>query len=181
MKRMIHWESTIERDAFILMDADIKVKEFYEQPVKIEYTFNGETRDHYPDALIVTEHDPTFIEIKSKQDSLKENMMQRTSILSTHLATKGYGYTVLTEEDIRHGPKLANARMVLRYGRKKSRILNKELVKAEYFADGKCKFGDVLGYSDSTFSCVFNMVLQGELLIDFNEEWNENTIIKVRG
>lgn len=71
--RMIAFESKLERDYFFLFDFDPDIIHFEEQPVTIEYEFDGKRRKYTPDVLLTRRKEPTYIigEIKYR-DELKE-------------------------------------------------------------------------------------------------------------
>lgn len=52
MKDLIHWESSLERDYFFILEFDQQVIEYYEQPLKIEYIFENKKRTYTPDILV---------------------------------------------------------------------------------------------------------------------------------
>lgn len=54
MKRMLHWESSNELNAFRLLDCDPDVTTFNEQPCQVVYVVGGVERIHYPDILVAT-------------------------------------------------------------------------------------------------------------------------------
>lgn len=60
--RMIHSESTLERDLYLLLDFDPMVKSFEEQPVKVPHILNsGKGSLWTPDCLVELDSKPEFI------------------------------------------------------------------------------------------------------------------------
>jgi len=53
MQRMIAFESLIERDYLYLLDYELDIEWFAEQPLTIEYRHNGKTLHYTPDFHIV--------------------------------------------------------------------------------------------------------------------------------
>ncbi|MBU1748983.1 MAG: TnsA endonuclease N-terminal domain-containing protein [Chloroflexi bacterium] len=64
MKRMMAFESLIERDYLYLLDYDPDVEWFEEQPLTIEYQHDGETRHYTPDFHLVERERDILIECK---------------------------------------------------------------------------------------------------------------------
>jgi len=179
MGRIMQWESTLERDAFILMDVDPSVIEYHEQPAKISYYIDGNKHEHFPDVLVVRPDGSYFVEIKHDKDASKDKVATRTQLLSEQLPALGFGYLVLTETELRTGSKLENSRRLLRYGRMKPDITTMERIKREYFSSGCCCLGDILSNSNCNrdYPPICRMVLDGILNIDVNRLWYDKTPI----
>lgn len=179
MGRMMHWESTLERDAFMFMDINGLIKEFHEQPAKIIYCLDGEKHAHFPDILATTLEGLCFIEIKEEKDASKCEVRARTQLLSEQLPLRGYSYLVLTEQEIRRAPRLDNVRRLLRYGRIKPDIQTIERIKREYFSSDECLLGDITlsENCNSDYPTLCRMIIDGMLTTDINQIWNDQTPI----
>jgi len=179
MGRMMHWESTLERDAFMLMDINRSILKFHEQPAKITYWLDGEKHIHYPDILTTSHEGSCFVEIKEEKDASKDEVSARTQLLSEQLPMQGYSYLVFTEEEIRKNPNLENVRRLLRYGRIKPDIQTIERIKKDYFSSGECLSGDITSSANcnSDYPVICRMIIDGMLTKDINQIWDAQTQI----
>jgi hypothetical protein len=124
-KRMVHYESTLERDFFFLCEFDLDVRSYDGQPVRIEYQDEmGKDRHYTPDVLVTYRSDvvpalwmtPLLAEIKYRKD-LKDdqiNLRRRIRAGRAYARAHGWRFRVLTETEIRT-PYLDNARFLMRY------------------------------------------------------------------
>jgi hypothetical protein len=116
-RRMHYWESSLERDAFLLLDVDHEVISYDEQPAVIRFGDRLKER-HYPDVLVTYRDRQEFVEIKTDKEAESDEVVMRTAMLTAPLARHGYGYRVWTASEIRTYPnRLANLRYLMRFGR----------------------------------------------------------------
>lgn len=116
LNRVVQCESFLEVEAGQLLDACPAVSAFAEQPVVIHYEIDESLHRHIPDFAVWTGGRREFVEVKFKKD-LTEEVVDRTLLLSNLLTRLGWGYRLITEDDIRAGFWLWNARKLLRRGR----------------------------------------------------------------
>src|SRR5699024_7592201 len=64
------FESSLERDFFVLLDFNRCVQSFHAQPVTIHYRYAGRDRRYTPDVFVLYYgyEDPTFYEVKYRDD-----------------------------------------------------------------------------------------------------------------
>jgi hypothetical protein len=117
------FESTLERDFFLLLEFDPAVRSFEEQPLSIEYQDAGGRLHHYIPDVRIDYHPacspsfpPHLIEIKYEADLVAQHDALRPKLQAAmrYAAARGWVFRVLTERDIRT-PRLANARFLLPY------------------------------------------------------------------
>jgi TnsA endonuclease-like protein len=89
MGRMVQWESPAELNACRLLDADPAVTAFYEQPLEITYSLDGEVHRHYPDILVLVPNRSELWKIKS--EAARPETVRRTELMRRALTA--YGYT----------------------------------------------------------------------------------------
>lgn len=118
MDRMIHWESWNERNAFRLLDCEPKVNGFREQPCRIVYVIDGVRHTHFPDILVVFANAKEIWEVKPRCEALRPDVRVRTSFLTQALIQWGYVYRIALGEDLAQQPRLDNANVLVRFGRK---------------------------------------------------------------
>lgn len=114
--RSVHCESSLEIDAALILDACPAITDFGEQAVTLHYLHGNVWRWHIPDFIAVAGGVREFIEIKFQRD-INAEVVERTELLVRLLEPFGYGYRLLTEETIRTGAALKNARSLLVRGR----------------------------------------------------------------
>lgn len=118
------FESALERDYLLLLEFDVNVARYVEQPVEIIYEHEGKTRKYTPDVLVYYRTDltpaknykPTLIEIKYRQ-KIKDNWQElkpkfRAAI--DYADSKGWKFKILTEKEIRN-TYLENIKFLLPY------------------------------------------------------------------
>jgi hypothetical protein len=178
MGRMIQWESIHERNVFYRLDSESRVRGFQEQPLKLKYEVDGETRTHYPDIRVEWwDGSKELWEVKSRKDSVREEFINRTSLLETALPNYGYRYRMVIGEDFAREPYLSNAIMLLKYGRQPISDLAREQVR-QILSVAPCitwesAVNGTLGDDGRTVVC--RLVLEGVLTFDNNQPFSAAT------
>ena len=121
----IGFESTLEKDFFLLLEFDRRVESFEEQPVTIPY-HNPEGRlcRYTPDVLVryrpvLTGQlggPPALCEVKYRSDLREHGAEYRPKFTAArrYARDRGWRFRVVTEREIRT-PRLRNIRFLLRY------------------------------------------------------------------
>src|SRR5215216_2118746 len=65
-RKLVHWESQLERDFYYLLEIDPNVVSFREQPLRIEYILNGKLHYYTPDVLVERKQKIQIVEVKPK-------------------------------------------------------------------------------------------------------------------
>lgn len=117
----VTFESSLERDWFILLDFDLDVARFMEQPFTVSYRFDGQQRRYTPDALAefgkTSGRSRTVVYEIKYHDDLRENWHEyrpRFLAANHHCRANGWTFALLTEREIRT-PLLENATFLRRY------------------------------------------------------------------
>lgn len=175
--RMIHCESKLERDACPLHEVSPEVLGYCEQPARLHFLMEGQWREHVPDLLVRTRNGPVFREIKSNADSEDPFVLARARLLAAALPAQGYRYELLRESDIRREPRLANARVVLRFGRAPVQLLDQERARQALLAAPEFTWGDVRRGSLGPVGlrAVCRLILSGSLPVDWEVVWSDDT------
>lgn len=119
------FESSLERDFLILLDFDITVHRFDEQPVKIIYADDeGRERTYTPDVLVRYRNDfshirhrrPCLYEVKYREDLAKgwKKFRPKFKAAVRYAKNNGWNFKIVTEREIR-GPYLDNAKFLRGY------------------------------------------------------------------
>jgi hypothetical protein len=122
--RSPQYESALERDLLQLLEFDYSVESYCEQPVTIEYVYEGTIRRYTPDVLVYYRTDPEqdqaikplLFEVKYRAD-LKENWSElkpKFMAALRYAAEQGWQFKLITEREIRTDY-LANVRFLLYY------------------------------------------------------------------
>lgn len=118
-------ESTLERDLLFLLEFDLNVATYEEQPVLVKYEdASGLTRTYTPDVLVTYRKDvepaksmpPMLCEVKYRKDLFANWKFLKPKFKAARrfASERGWRFRILTEQEIRT-PLLENARFLLRY------------------------------------------------------------------
>lgn len=121
------FESTLEKDFFLLLEFDRRVISFEEQPVTITYLDGDRRVCHYtPDVLvhyqsalpIPSDEQPVLYEVKYTSDLREHGLAYRSKFKAArrYAFDQGWRFRVVTERTIRT-TRLNNLRFLLRYHR----------------------------------------------------------------
>lgn len=121
----IGFESTLEKDFFLLLEFDRRVESFEEQPVTISYRSpEGRLCRYTPDVLVRYQpvlvgdprESPALCEIKYRGDLREHGAEYRPKFTAArrYARDRGWRFRVVTEREIRT-PRLTNIRFLLRY------------------------------------------------------------------
>lgn len=114
--RMLAFESTLERDFFVLCEFDNDVAFVDEQPVVIPYARAGRWYSHVPDALVTftCERRPQLVQVKYRSELFKKwSLIHPALRAAARFARKrGWTFKIWTEHEIRT-PLLKNVAFLL--------------------------------------------------------------------
>lgn len=114
------FESSLERDFILLLEADPVVLDYIEQPLSIQYSPTDKRFKYTPDFLVTFDHPllkrNILYEIKylSELNKKEDDFFSKFSAAKEYANEKGWDFEVLTENEIRT-PYLENARFLLNY------------------------------------------------------------------
>lgn len=121
--RVLSFESRLERDHFLLLEADPGIRTFEEQPVTIAFTVRGKARRYTPDVRVEYEGGRTeLVEVKYAADLASMAHEDRASMAEAHdaarayAAARGWTFRVATDVDLR-GPRLDRAETLRTHAR----------------------------------------------------------------
>lgn len=123
-ERQINVESALERDFAFLCEFDINVSTFVEQPICIEFEFDGKRKTYTPDFFvryIQPDKKPVLVEVKYRENIRKdwEILKPKFKAAKLYASTKGWEFKIYTENEIR-SIYLNNAKFLLRYRNNKN-------------------------------------------------------------
>lgn len=164
---MTYWESPLERDAFRRLDADSSVVMYEEQPARITYLVDGQTRDHYPDVLVDWKSTKGFLEVKTDRDAEDPEVRQRTGIMVELLGAFGLSYRVWRESEIRHQPTLDTDTHLLMLGRRPVPPIQRERIRRCFAIAPVIPWATLTGeLGTDGVAHAARLVLEGMLVLD---------------
>jgi TnsA endonuclease N terminal len=119
MKRMVAFESLIERDGMYTFDFERDVHAFEEQPLSIEYEHEKKKRHYIPDFLLKKPNH--FVIVECKPLALIDSSENRRKFDAARewCEEQGYHFQVLTDADLRTGFRLENIKLLTRFARQR--------------------------------------------------------------
>ncbi|WP_221761648.1 TnsA endonuclease N-terminal domain-containing protein [Edaphobacter aggregans] len=170
MGRMMHWESIHELNAFRLLDCDPNVTSYCEQPCQIVYVLDGVERLHYPDIIVTTTAGKQLWEVKLRSNASEPEVLARTAFLSRALPRWGYEYQTVFDEDLAKQPRLSNANLLLRLGKRAVNDCEWEGVRRTLAEQGELLWSEATSdnYGAKGREILLSLVLRGILTIDMD-------------
>ena len=186
MRRMIPWESTLERDFIKLLDFDPTVIYFEFQPVRIDFAYKGKKRKYYPDLLVrKNDYKDYIFEVKAFEKSKNEQNVLKFQVGQKYCSENNMKYVVVTEEDIRQGYLIENLDILseVREDSIRKRVMYEirrkliELGEKASIHQLKLACNDI---DEAVFECnLYYLIYTKEIYTDLvNNEINENIIVE---
>jgi hypothetical protein len=110
LKRTVHWESMLERDAILHAEYHPLVLSYQEQPCVLHYyDTQGEVRNYVPDLrLDLDDGSELFVEVKPSARLQRPDVKGKLEAVAHSLAEQGLRFRVLTEKELRREPLYGN-------------------------------------------------------------------------
>ncbi len=109
---IVRLSSGLELDHAWDCELDSGVSQFFVQPLRMQYVFQGKPRAYRPDALVVTADGLEIREVKHEEDaSLPENT-KRWPIIAELLNAAGISFRVVTDQTIRAPTRKGNVEYI---------------------------------------------------------------------
>lgn len=119
MKRMIAFESLLERDFIYLLDYDQHIEWYEEQPLTIEYLHEGQTLHYTPDFQLIEAGHPVLVECKPEHFVDTEENRRKFSAAREWCVQRACEFRVVTDQQVRAGYRLENIKRLTAYARLK--------------------------------------------------------------
>ena len=119
MRRMIAFESLLERDFIYLLEYDAQVTWYEEQPVTIEYQHVGKTKHYTPDFHLVEQGRDVLVECKPEKFADREETRRKATIARKWRAQHGWEFRIVVDNQVRAGFRLQNIKLLIQYARQK--------------------------------------------------------------
>ncbi|WP_156404502.1 TnsA endonuclease N-terminal domain-containing protein [Curvibacter sp. PAE-UM] len=176
---MTQWESLNERNAFVLLDCDTRVRTYKEQPAVIQYEVAGRSFRHFPDVWVQYESHQEFLEIKPAKQAQDPEVQVRTALMEEELPRFGYRYRLLLAEDLALQPRLKTCSYLARYGRQPIHAHAREWARRMFAQEGHLCWNDIqggaLGARGVALAC--RLVLEGSVTLDLDKELGASTVL----
>ncbi|MFC3530909.1 TnsA endonuclease N-terminal domain-containing protein [Vogesella facilis] len=118
MQGQIQWESTLERDWLLHLEANPSIRDIYSQPQTFDYCHEGIWHRYTPDFEARWHENmrlPTMYEVKPHEIAIQEEFKSEANSIRFSLATQGYEYLVIDDETICQAPLLQNLNFLKHY------------------------------------------------------------------
>lgn len=104
---MIHHEGLLELEACFLFEMLPSVLQYREQPLKLKYPDGLRLRTYTPDFELTLHSQQQFlVEIKHSAILARQEIAEKYNKIAAHLKSQGINYVIVTEQVIRHEPRL---------------------------------------------------------------------------
>ena len=113
MRRTVHWESLLEKDAILLLELSPGVVTYQEQPEIIEYFDGEQIREYIPDLSVIL-HDGTVrhLEVKPAEQLARPSIRGKYEAIAKHYQSIQLPYRIVTEDEIRREPLFSNLKLL---------------------------------------------------------------------
>ena len=117
LRRMVAFESLIEQDYLYVLDYEREVVFFEEQPLSLEYIWEGKKLRYTPDFHVIRGEIHELVECKPLVFVNTEENQRKFSVAQAWCKTQGWFFSVTTDQDLRQGHCLNNIKLLTRYAR----------------------------------------------------------------
>ena len=150
---------------------------FHEQPCEIVYALDGQLRRHYPDILVEQNDRKELWEVKDEARAEELEVVGRTKLLAEELPGWGYTYLVVLAKDLAMQPRLANACLLLRFGRSAVSDREQEFIRQIVKGHRSLLWSEACSgkYGSRGREILCSLVLRGVLTIDLNTPISPST------
>lgn len=114
-EKQIKWECDIERDIIPIFEFSWRIIDVTSQPFRSSFLSDGDKTSRTPDFLLTTKDEEIIVECKSAKNLARPEIAEHLRLAKVHFEELGYRYFVATDQTIRSGHPLDNARKLLRY------------------------------------------------------------------
>ncbi len=183
MRRMVMWESQIERDYIYLLEFDPAVISFEEQSVCVRYhdDRDGKIHRYTPDFLVTRAGNRVqVVEIKDDKTAESDDCRQLFRRVAPIICREGYEFMVVTDSMIRVQPLLDNVKLLQKYST--IRISDSHLLSLNDILSNRenIPFGEIvhlMGLRGILKQEVFALLRHGILSMDFHKAIDDTAMV----
>lgn len=182
-KRMVHFESLLERDFCFQLEFDPTVVRYLEQPATIQIRYWGKLRRYTPDLAVERKSGITIYEVKPYHRASRAEMQELFEAAAEELSLRGYRYSVVTERDIQREPLLHNIKLLNRYTN--VQIVDSTVTQASHWLSQHGptsikEFAGIFGDQSSGLRLVYGMLARQLLVAPLHTEViSPDTVVSV--
>jgi hypothetical protein len=173
---MVHFESTLERDAILLLEYNPLIVSYQEQPsVEIYYDARHKARKYIPDfdAQLVGGGTLT-IEVKSASQLLRRKVKVKLEAIALRFKETGRVFRVLHESDIRRQPRFDNLQLLHDATKSRSQQDDVHALSAAFEGSSLRSFGE-LSAALGGDAPVLRQIASGHLRTDLDRSLQAST------
>lgn len=116
--KLVEWESMLERDTILLLEFSPGVKNYRQQPQRVDYADGDTLRRYYPDFEVITTCDEIIhLEVKPSSQLAKPDVRHKLRMVAEHYVRQGMEYRILSEDIIRRSPVSQNVTLLRQHFR----------------------------------------------------------------
>lgn len=182
--KMVHCESSLERDYVRLADFDPKVVDIIYQPLVINYLYKNRKRKYYPDFKVIKKDGTVLIiEVKPFSKINKPENVVKFLVGKLYCEKFGWDFHVVTENEIRRGALQNNLSLLRSLGNQPVEIQNLKLILNTLQSTGKCSIEMLRSNSSEVdevefYKNLYALIYHKKAYVDLiNEEINDLTYI----
>ncbi|WP_316570421.1 TnsA endonuclease N-terminal domain-containing protein [Neobacillus sp. YIM B06451] len=184
-RKMIYWESLLERDYIKTLEFDKEVLMFESQPLEIEYFYCGKRRSYFPDFLVTMRTEKVYlVEVKPIDKVEEEENKIKAEVGRMYSEEKEWEYKIVTEKDIRKGYFLENFNFLKNYNKERTSVRKLACLQRLYEENIPCSISELkkkalMEMDDGEFYVhlyymVYEQIIETNL---YKEKINEETIL----
>lgn len=115
--RMVAFESLIEQDYLYVLDYETEVTWFEEQPLTISYAWQEKSYEYTPDFHVTRPTGHELVECKPTVFVQKTENQRKFAAAQEWCQQQGWSFSIVTDQALRKGYRLANIKLLTRYAR----------------------------------------------------------------
>jgi hypothetical protein len=182
--RTVHFGTPIELAALVRLEADGEVKRYSERSARIvgRAAQSIQPWTHVPNALVEYEDYRELRDFSSDAEAATKEVIERTSILTHHLARMGFGYHLWKESEIVASPEFPNAQFLLDHGARDVDTRTRKRVCRFVAAHGSIPWRIIAGgiFGGAGIPIVCRLLLEGVLEMDMSERITSASSLSLR-
>ncbi|TFW72356.1 hypothetical protein C3Y98_04420 [Methylotenera oryzisoli] len=169
LKRMVEWESMLERDAILLFEFSPGVRSYQEQPELVMYPDGDQMRRYFPDFEIIGMDDQvSHLEVKPEKQLKLPDIRDKLKRVAAHYYEINREYRIVSESIIRREPLHTNLKNLCRYRREDEHVLSARPLLLKTLSCGAVTFEVLARHFGQHL--LFKLIALGEVSCDLNQE-----------
>lgn len=168
LNRTVLWGSQLVRDYLYMLEFDVNVLSYSEQPLVINHVLGSLPYKYTPDFLVERSNKRQIIEIMP-EDQLDEAGTGLYRSIYSACRQKGYDFLIVTDKVIQMQPRLSNIKLLLKYARTPISPQHQILCAKFIGRNSQATFGEMVQFFEShgtTRQVVYALMYAGEVIFD---------------